>query len=164
MRKAIKSAAKLISLCLISTIICAHSVMICLAEDKHPHWTAALPCTQDELNWAGTPVLKKTTAYCCGTTTATGKKVRRGICAGRREDLGKTVIAYYVNEDGGIGDFLGIWEIEDVGFGADSDGDGIGSIQEGIVLDMYFPTLEECKLWMRDTGGEIYVQIIPGYG
>lgn len=110
------------------------------------------------------PVLKKTTAYCVSGTTASGAQTRRGICAGRKEDIGKSAIVYYVNEDGSIGDFCGYWEILDTGVGGDSDGDGIGAIEAGYVLDMYFPTLEECKQWMRDTGGRIYVQIIDAKG
>ena len=100
----------------------------------------------------------KTTAYCTGTITATGKEPRVGICAGKKEWLGKLVFVFE-NNDGEIGNFIGCWECEDTGFGTDKDGDGIGTIQEGKVIDMYFPTYEECKEWMKLTNGEIYVEI-----
>lgn len=50
------------------------------------------------------------------------------------------------------------------GFGADSDGDGMGSIQEGRVIDMYFPTQEEAEEWMAVTGGKVYVQLVDSEG
>lgn len=81
-----------------------------------------------------------TTGYCYGTITVTGTKPREGICAVRKEWIGKTALVWQCSEYGTQGDFLGYWECLDTGFGADSDGDGIGSIQEGKVIDMYFPT------------------------
>lgn len=105
-----------------------------------------------------------TTGYCHGEITAAGRKVRPGICAARREWMGKTVLAWKCQEDGRRGEFLGYWECLDTGFGADSDGDGIGSIQEGRVIDMYFPTLEGVQEWMDITGGRIYIQMIDAEG
>lgn len=63
-----------------------------------------------------------------------------------------------------IGEFLDIWECLNTGFGADSDGDGMGSIREGRVIDMYFPTLEEAEEWMEITGGRVYVQLVDAEG
>lgn len=105
-----------------------------------------------------------TTAYCHGTITATGRKVRRGICAVREEWIGKTAMVWECKDSDTMGDFLGYWECLDTGFGADSDGDGIGSIQEGRVIDMYFPTQEEVREWMELTGGRVYVQLIDAEG
>lgn len=105
-----------------------------------------------------------TTGYCHGEITAAGRKVRQGICAARREWMGKTVLAWKCQEDGSRGEFLGYWECLDTGFGADSDGDGIGSIQEGRVIDMYFPTIEGVQEWMDITGGRIYIQLIDAEG
>lgn len=104
-----------------------------------------------------------TTAYCHGTVTATGNRTRRGICAVRREWIGKTALVWKC-EDSDMGEFLGIWECLDTGFGADSDGDGMGSIQEGRVIDMYFPTQEEVQEWMEITGGRVYVQLVDAEG
>lgn len=105
-----------------------------------------------------------TTGYCYGTITATGAKPREGICAVRKEWIGKTALVWQCSEDGTQGDFLGYWECLDTGFGADSDGDGIGSIQEGKVIDMYFPTPEQVTDWMELTGGKVYIQLIDAEG
>ena len=82
----------------------------------------------------------------------------------RREWVGKTAIVWKCDESGAMGDFLGIWECLDTGFGADSDGDGIGSIEEGRVIDMYFPTSTQVAEWMELTGGKIYVQLVDAEG
>lgn len=105
-----------------------------------------------------------TTAYCHGDVTATGAKTREGICAVRKEWIGKTALVWKCNEDGTQGEFLGYWECLDTGFGADSDGDGIGSIEEGKVIDMFFPSLDAAKDWMKLTGGKVFVQLIDADG
>lgn len=105
-----------------------------------------------------------TTAYCDTGITASGQQTRYGICAAKKEWIGKTAIIYECNDDGTIGDMLGIWEVLDTGFGADSDGNGIGSIQEGKVIDIYYPTLQECREWMVKTNGKCYVQLIDAVG
>lgn len=105
-----------------------------------------------------------TTAYHHGTATVTGARPRRGICAVRREWVGKTALVWKCTDSETMGEFLGIWECLDTGFGADSDGDGMGSIQEGRVIDMYFPTPEEVEEWMAVTGGKVYVQMVDAEG
>lgn len=105
-----------------------------------------------------------TTAYCHGTVTVTGQAIRPGICAVREEWIGKTVLVWECKNDSTIGEFLGIWECLDTGFGADSDRDGIGSIQEGKVIDMYFQTPEEVQEWMEITGGVVYIQMVDAEG
>lgn len=105
-----------------------------------------------------------TTAYHHGEITASGVPVRRGICAVKREWMGLTAVVYAYNPDGSIGDLLGYWECLDTGFGGDADGDGVGSIEAGKVIDMYFPTLEECRDWMKQTGGKVYVQLVDAEG
>ena len=110
------------------------------------------------------PFKMYTTAYHYGEITASGTPVRRGICAVKREWMGLTAVVYECNPDGSIGDLLGYWECLDTGFGGDADGDGIGSIEAGKVIDMYFPTLEECQGWMEQTGGKVYVQLVDAEG
>lgn len=105
-----------------------------------------------------------TTGYCHGDITATGTAPREGICAVRSEWIGKLALVWKCNEDGTQGEFIGFWECLDTGFGADSDGDGIGSIQEGRVVDMYFPTMEQVTGWMELTGGRIYIQLLDAEG
>ena len=105
-----------------------------------------------------------TTAYHHGTVTAMGQHPGRGICAVRKEWVGKTALVWKCTDSDELGEFLGIWECLDTGFGADSDGDGVGSIQEGRVIDMYFPTQEEVEEWMAVTGGKVYVQMVDAEG
>lgn len=102
-----------------------------------------------------------TTAYCTGTTTASGTPVRYGVAAVDKGHMGQLAIVYARTPEG-PGEVLGIFECEDTGKGADSDGDGVGAIEAGWVIDIYFPTLEECKAWMALTGGKVYVQYIEG--
>lgn len=112
----------------------------------------------------GEPFKMYTTAYHHGEITASGVPVRRGICAVKREWMGLTAIVYEYKPDGSMGDMIGIWECLDTGFGGDADGDGVGSIESGKVIDMYFPTLEECRDWMEQTGGKVYVQLVDAEG
>lgn len=121
---------------------------------------AVLSAKADE----GEPFKMYTTAYHYGEITASGVPVRRGICAVKREWMGLTAIVYAYNPDGSIGDLLGYWECLDTGFGGDADGDGVGSIEAGKVIDMYFPTLKECRDWMKLTGGKVYVQLVDAEG
>ena len=121
---------------------------------------AALSAKADE----GEPFKMYTTAYHHGEITASGVPVRRGICAVKCEWMGLTAIVYEYKPDGSMGDMIGIWECLDTGFGGDADGDGVGSIESGKVIDMYFPTLEECRDWMEQTGGKVYVQLVDAEG
>lgn len=116
-----------------------------------------------EDNPYGTPFPMYTTAYYYGDTTASGQAVREGICAVKREWMGLTAIVY-ADDDGEIGEILGIYECLDTGFGGDADGDGVGSIEEGKVIDIYRPDYESCKEWMELTGGKVWVQLINAVG
>lgn len=103
-----------------------------------------------------------TTAYCQGTTTALGHKVRKGICAVDKGHLGENWVAVVYSADGT--EFYGYYECLDTGFGGDADGDGVGSIEEGKCIDIYFPTYEECKEWMKKTKGKCLVKYIWAEG
>jgi len=105
----------------------------------------------------------ETTAYCQGEITASGTKVRYGICAVKEEWMGLTAIVYS-NEDGKPMELLGIFECLDTGFGRDKDGDGVGTIEEGKCIDIYFPTLEECYEWMELTDGKCFIQLVDAKG
>lgn len=92
------------------------------------------------------------TAYCLEGITATGKEVRKGICAtGRREWLGKTAVIYQRLPDGNVGKILGIYEVEDTGC-------------KESVIDVWCPE-EECQDFMNKVyedgcKGKIWIQII----
>ena len=109
------------------------------------------------------PKLMYTTAYCSGTTTATGTQVREGVAAVDRKHMGMTAIVYEDN-NGMPGELIGIYSCEDTGKGGDKDGDGIGSIEAGQCIDIYRNDLEGCKEHMRRTGGRCWVQYVKAEG
>ena len=47
--------------------------------------------------------------------TKSGQKVREGIIAGKEEWLGKDASLYAINQDGSLGEFIGIFEFLDTG-------------------------------------------------
>lgn len=74
----------------------------------------------------------KATAYCLQGQTAKGTDTKYGICAGKREWLGKQVSVYtkYGNY------YLGTYIVEDTGGEA---------VKNGEVLDLWFPDKELCN-------------------
>lgn len=91
------------------------------------------------------------TAYCVGTHTATGVPVHYGCMAVSKEHLGDAVLLYTVD-----GEFIDIFEGNDQG--------GTDAIREGRVVDIYFPSYEQCREFMARTGGVAYIQYISGNG
>ena len=114
------------------------------AERHEPH--------QESIDWKAQGFQKiKVTAYCCGTHTATGVPVHYGCMAVSKEHLGDCAYLYTVE-----GDFIDLFEGNDQG--------GTDAIRNGYVVDIYFPTLDECKAFMSRTGGVAYIKYIPGVG
>lgn len=70
------------------------------------------------------------TGYCLKGTTADGSETRRGVCAYRPCDIGKTAIVYTDDRE-----LIGVYEIVDTG-GRD--------IRKGYILDIWCETEEEC--------------------
>lgn len=97
------------------------------------------------------------TAYCLQGKTYTGHKVRKGIAAtGDKSLVGKTVIVYQRLPDGSMGDYVGIFEIEDTGCSQN-------------VLDVWCPTLEECQdfmdaVYQNSAQGKVYCRFIDAKG
>lgn len=113
----------------------------------------ALPCSAQETDFFTENGFQKvrTTAYCSGTTTANGSPVHYGGCAGSPEHMGDIALLYLPD-----GYFIGAFEVNDTGGEA---------IRNGYVIDVYFPTLFECKEYMRLVGnGRVYVKYIHGEG
>ena len=122
-------------------------------------------------------MLMSTTAYYHGRITYSGQEVREGIAAGKEEWIGEAAVIYEAIPRGDgyeAGDLLGVYEIQDIGYGR-SSGDGIpssvrsdkdsrGTIERGECLDIYRESYERCVEWMKQTGGMVYVQIIPADG
>lgn len=107
----------------------------------------------------------RVTCYTDAGTTATGCQTREGIVAGSPEWFGYVAALYEVNEDGGIGDFIGYYEVLDTGAGYDTDGDGKGdSIKRGLSLDVWQSCPEDVEWWQQRYGDNLYVLIIRGKG
>lgn len=102
------------------------------------------------------PFIVECTAYCDEGITASGKQTVEGrTIAGAREWLGCIAVLYEVDEDGSIGDFIGIYEFTDTGYGKDGD------IPRGETVDIFMKEEAACVEWGRR---EVYVQIIDGRG
>ena len=72
----------------------------------------------------------KITGYCLRGVTASGVEVREGICAYRKEDIGKLANVYNSNME-----LIGTYEIEDT---------GKGGVRKGTVVDIWKATKKEC--------------------
>lgn len=84
-----------------------------------------------------------------GSITATGCKVRYGICAVAKDKVGMTALVYSTDYE-----LLGIFECLDTGGKA---------VQNG-TIDIWFPTDEEGREWMELTKGKVLVQYIWAEG
>ena len=94
--------------------------------------------------------------------TCTGDKVREGICGGCKAYLGKTIILYQRLPNDEVGQILGIWECLDTGTGTEG-------FQQGRVIDVYKPTLEECQEFMNliytnNAKGKVWIQVVEAEG
>lgn len=103
--------------------------------------------------------LKKgvSTAYCLKGTTASGEKVRSGICAGASKYLGKTIIVYQRLPDDTVGKQLGVFECKDTG--------GTDALKNGYCIDVWFPDHDTCQGWMDlvymdGCKGKIYFKVM----
>lgn len=92
-----------------------------------------------------------TTAYCMGHTTANGSKVHTGGCAVNYEHMGQIAEIYTLD-----GNFLGLYEVNDVG--------GTQGLQDGRVIDVYRNNLTQCEMYMKITGGKVWVRFTDGNG
>lgn len=97
------------------------------------------------------------TAYCLKGKTFTGTDVREGIAAtGDKTLIGKTVLVYQRLPNGDMGDFVGIYEVEDTGCKQN-------------VLDIWQPDLDSCREFMElvyknDCKGKVYCFFIDAQG
>lgn len=90
--------------------------------------------------------------------TCTGDKVRKGICGGCKAYIGKTIVLYQRLPGDEVGEILGIWECLDTGTGTEG-------FQQGKVIDVYCPTLDECQdfmdlLYTNNAHGKVYIQVL----
>lgn len=98
------------------------------------------------------------TAYCLKGTTASGQKVRTGLCAMNSKVvkeqglMGKNVALYQRLPDGEKGKLIGVYEIADTGCKKN-------------VIDVWMPDLNRCQEFMNlvyEDGckGKIYYEVI----
>ena len=105
---------------LLTVIIIMSALLIC-----HP----AEAAEQEQVDMASlTPV--KITGYCLQGKTANGTPVHEGICAYRKEDIGKFARVYNA-----AGELIGEYEICDT---------GRGGVRKGTTVDIWKPTRREC--------------------
>lgn len=120
------------------------------------------------------------TCYCESGLTCTGSDKQDGIIASKREWLGYIAVVYKVNEDGGVGEYIGSFPIEDVGYGrpvghgtkSEFEGrESAGTIETGLTFDFRKPTLDACFDFMIETytgegstGSQVYIKVIKGEG
>lgn len=94
----------------------------------------------------------RTTCYLpTGNPCADGTMPYEGVCAYRREDIGKVAIVY--SEDMV---FLGIFEIRDCG--------GHPGLKNGTRLDIYRDDMDSVREWVKSYGDYTLVKIVDAKG
>jgi len=93
-------------------------------------------------------VQMQATAYCLNGTTATGTKTRIGVAASKPEWFGRKVAVYSKDKEGNPAEMIGEYTIEDTGG---------KPIRNGSVIDLWFPTYDECIQFGRK---EVYVYFL----
>ena len=91
-----------------------------------------------------------TTAYNLHGICANGTPTHAGVCACNPR-LGDCAVLYTMD-----GQYIGIFEVCDKGT--------TNGLINGKVIDVWFDTMEECKAYMKLTGGKVRVQWISGDG
>jgi hypothetical protein len=94
--------------------------------------------------------------------TCTGDRVREGICGGCKDYIGKTIVLYQRLPGDEVGEILGIWECLDTGTGTEG-------FQQGKVIDVWCPDLDECqkfmdKIYEDGCQGRCFIQVIEAAG
>lgn len=98
------------------------------------------------------PVKMRVTCYApTGNPTASGVMPYEGICAAKREWMGKVAVIYDMDMR-----LIGYFEIRDTG--------GHQRIKNGTSIDIYRDSLERCYEWVAEYGDHCYVQILEASG
>ena len=121
-------------------------------------------------------MLVETTGYNQGSRGSHGDQMREGYVAYTPDTYGYCMEIYEaIPTDAGyeVGGFIGLYEIKDCGYGKStgqgsssirSDKKHEGTIEAGLSVDTYFPTLSGCREWMKKTNGMIFIRLIPAKG
>lgn len=94
------------------------------------------------------------TSNCC----ANGKMPRNGICAYRKQDIGKCAIVYSMDYE-----LIGYFEIYDTGFGRKEE-NGKGTIQNGNCVDIFSENENFGRELIEQYGNKVLIQIVDGKG
>ena len=98
------------------------------------------------------PVKMRVTCYLpTGNKTADGTVPYEGICAAKREWIGKVAVLYDMDMQ-----YLGCWEIRDTG--------GHARIKNGTSVDLFMENMEHARAWIAAHGDYCFVQIIEAEG
>lgn len=89
---------------------------------------------------------------------ANGKHPRKGICAYRKQDIGKCAIIYTLDYE-----LIGYYEIYDTGYGRE-ESNGKGTIQNGNCVDIFAEQSEQGKELIEKYGNKVLIQIVNGKG
>ena len=98
------------------------------------------------------PVRMRVTCYLpTGNRTADGTVPYEGICAARRDWIGKVAVVYDADMR-----YVGVFEIRDTG--------GHERIRNGSSIDIYRDNMERAREWIATYGDYMYVQIMEAEG
>lgn len=114
----------------------------------------------------GEPFKIRATCYTeTGNKCANGSYPVEGLSvAGKDEWLGMACIMYAVNEDGSLGDMIGIFQFTDTGYGIDVPDSDKGTIQLGQSIDVYRSNMNGVRDWINTYGDYVYIQVVPAKG
>ena len=98
----------------------------------------------------------RATCYTQTGITKSGQYTRQGILAGKEEWLGHAAVLYAVNEDGSMGEIIGIYEFLDTG--------GTKGLKNGTVIDVWVDGENGLNEWIKTYGDYVYLQIVPAQG
>lgn len=99
-------------------------------------------------------------------TNASGRPLQVGYSvAGKIAWLGRSINVWKSNEDGSVGEFMGVYRFDDTGYGAESgvgqsiilEGRTIGTIENGTCIDFFMDNEEVCLQYGRH---DVYIQFI----
>ena len=148
-----------IALELIATAVLIAVMVVAVSSNSH----SAQP-TRD-WTYYKMPQMVRCTCYIDKGITASGIQTRDGVIAGRKEWLGMMAVLYEVKEDGTLGNFIGYYEFCDTGAGIDTDNDGKGdTIKTGNSVDVWQPSMQHARSWVKEHGDYVYMQIVPAVG
>lgn len=98
------------------------------------------------------PVKMRVTCYLpTGNRTADGTVPYEGICAARRQDLGKVAVVYDMDMQ-----MIGFFEVRDTG--------GHPRLKNGTSIDIFRDNMDRAQEWIATYGDYCYVQLIEADG